>query len=62
MAKKLKITLKRSLIGRPEVQRRTAKSLGLNKLNASVIQNDTPDIRGKVKQLEHLLAVEEVEA
>jgi len=62
VAKKLKITLKRSLIGRPEVQRRTAKSLGLNKLNASVIQNDTPDIRGKVKQLEHLLAVEEVEA
>jgi large subunit ribosomal protein L30 len=62
VAKKLKITLKRSLIGRPEVQRRTAKSLGLNKLNASVIQNGTPDIWGKIKKLEHLLAVEEIEA
>lgn len=62
MAKKLKITLVRSLIGRPENQRRTAKSLGLRKLNGFVIQNDTPDIRGKIKQIEHLLAVEEIEA
>lgn len=62
MAKKLKITLVRSLIGRPENQRRTAKSLGLRKLNGFVIQNDTPDIRGKVKKIEHLLAVEEIEA
>lgn len=62
MAKKLKITLVRSLIGRPEIQRRIAKSLGLKKLNGFVIQNDTPDIRGKVKKIEHLLAVEEIEA
>lgn len=62
MAKKLKITLVRSLIGRPEIQRRTAKALGLKKLNGFVIQNDTPDIRGKVKKIEHLLAVEEIEA
>ncbi|HHW06099.1 MAG TPA: 50S ribosomal protein L30 [Clostridia bacterium] len=62
MAKKLKITLVRSLIGRSERQRRTAYSLGLSKLNGSVIQNDTPDIRGKIKKLEHLLAVEEIEA
>lgn len=62
MAKKLKITLIRSLIGRPDRQRQTVKSLGLGKLNSSVIQNDTADIRGKVKKLEHLLAVEEIDA
>lgn len=62
MAKKLKITLVRSLIGRPEIQRRTVRSLGLKKLNSSVIQNDTPDIRGKVKSVSHLVKVEEIEA
>jgi len=62
VAKKLKITLIRSLIGTSERQRRTAYALGLKKLHESVIQNDTPDIRGKIKKLEHLLAVEEVEA
>ncbi|MFA5536612.1 MAG: 50S ribosomal protein L30 [Bacillota bacterium] len=60
MDKKLKITLKRSLIGSNERQKRTAESLGLKKLNATVIQQDTPDIRGKIKKLEHLLAVEEI--
>lgn len=62
MAKKLKITLVRSTIGKPEDQRRTVKSLGLGKLNSWVIQKDTPDIRGKVKKLEHLLAVEEIDS
>lgn len=62
MDKKLKITLVRSLIGSNERQIKTAESLGLTKLNASVIHDDTPDIRGKIKKLEHLLAVEEIEA
>ncbi|HHX51365.1 MAG TPA: 50S ribosomal protein L30 [Clostridia bacterium] len=62
VAKKLKITLVRSTIGKPEDQRRTVKSLGLGKLNSWVIQKDTPDIRGKVKKLEHLLAVEEIDS
>lgn len=62
MATKLKITLVRSLIGRPEVQRDTVKTLGLRKLNSSVIHNDTPDIRGKVKKVSHLVKVEEIEA
>lgn len=60
MDKKIKITLVRSLIGSNKRQIKTAESLGLKKLNASVIHNDTPDIRGKVKKLEHLLAVEEI--
>ncbi len=60
--KKLKITLKKSLIGWPNWQRKTVKSLGLTKRNASVIQNDTPAVRGKVDQVQHLLEVEEMEA
>ena len=59
---KIKITLVKSVIGYSEQQRRTVKSLGLTKTHSSVIQNDTPDIRGKVKKISHLLKVEEVEA
>lgn len=62
MASKLKITLVRSLIGRPETQRKTVRALGLKKLQSSVIHNDTPDIRGKVTKVAHLLDVEEIEA
>ncbi|MDS1030436.1 50S ribosomal protein L30 [Bacillota bacterium LX-D] len=62
MAKKLKITLVRSLIGRPETQRKTVKALGLGKLNSVVVQNDTPDIQGKIAQVAHMLKVEEIEA
>ncbi|MEE0776984.1 MAG: 50S ribosomal protein L30 [Bacillota bacterium] len=59
---KIKITLVKSVIGYSEQQRKTVKSLGLTKTNRSVIQNDTPDIMGKVKKISHLLKVEEVEA
>lgn len=62
MAKKLKITLVKSYIGKPEVQRKTVEALGLRKLNSSVIHEDTPDIRGKINKLKHLLTVEEIEA
>jgi large subunit ribosomal protein L30 len=58
---KLKITLTRSLIGRPENQRVTVKALGLGKMNSSVIQDDTPAIRGMVRKVEHLVSVEEVQ-
>lgn len=62
MAKQLKITLVKSLIGYDKKQRATVKSLGLGKLQSSVIQNDTPDICGKINKISHLLKVEEVEA
>ncbi|MGI6684249.1 MAG: 50S ribosomal protein L30 [Bacillota bacterium] len=62
MAKQLKITLVKSVIGYEKSQRETVKSLGLTKLNSSVIQNDTPDIRGKAKKIAHLVKVEEIEA
>jgi large subunit ribosomal protein L30 len=58
---KLKITLTRSLIGRPEDQRATVKALGLGKTNSSVVQDDTPAIRGMVRKVVHLVSVEEVQ-
>lgn len=57
---KLKITLVRSLIGRPEPQRKTVRALGLTKTNSSVIQEDTPQVRGMINKVTHLLKVEEV--
>ncbi len=56
---KLKITLVRSLIGRPENQRVTVRTLGLTKTNRSVLQEDTPQIRGMINKVAHLLKVEE---
>ena len=57
---KVKVTLKRSLIGRPETQRRTVRSMGLRKLNSTVELEDTPAIRGQLHKVEHLITVEEV--
>lgn len=57
--KQLKITLKKSIIGASETQKRTIKGLGLSKLNATVIHDDTPTIRGMVNKVPHLLSVEE---
>ncbi|MHB1419581.1 MAG: 50S ribosomal protein L30 [Bacillota bacterium] len=62
MSKRLKITLVRSFIGRPEPQRQTARALGLTKIRSSVIKDDTPCVRGMVRKVEHLLLVEEIEA
>ncbi len=56
---KLKITLVKSLIGRPEDQRVTVRTLGLTKTNRSVIQEDTPQTRGAINKVCHLLKVEE---
>ncbi|MEF2969036.1 50S ribosomal protein L30 [Paenibacillus sp. M1] len=57
---KLQITLVRSLIGRPENQRTTVKTLGLRKINQSVVHNDNPAIRGMVNQVSHLVKVQEI--
>ncbi|MCD6384145.1 50S ribosomal protein L30 [Candidatus Sumerlaeota bacterium] len=57
---KLKIVLKRSLIGRKEKHRRTIRALGLKKINSQVIHNDTPQIRGMIRQVAYLLEVEEL--
>ncbi|WAH37408.1 50S ribosomal protein L30 [Alicyclobacillus dauci] len=62
MAKKLAITLKRSPVGRPENQRKTAVALGLTKLQQTVVRSDTPVIRGMVNRISHLVEVVEQDA
>jgi large subunit ribosomal protein L30 len=59
MSGALKITLKKSIVGRPEKHRRTVRSLGLGKLNKTVLLKDTPAVRGMVNQVSHLLEVKE---
>jgi len=60
MAKQLKITQIRSGIGQIESQKRTIKALGIKKMNGSVIQEDTPVIRGMITAVRHLVKVEEI--
>jgi large subunit ribosomal protein L30 len=58
--KRLKITLKRSLLGWPGVQKRTALALGLRKMHASVEHMASPTILGMVNAITHLVTVEEL--
>lgn len=58
--KKLKITLTRSVIGRIKNQKATVAALGLRKRHQSVVHNDTPQIRGMINKVSHLVEVEEV--
>lgn len=59
MTSQLKVTLKKSKIGSTEKIRATLTGLGLTKLNKSVVRQDTPEIRGMIKKVEHLVEVEE---
>ncbi|MGO5633602.1 50S ribosomal protein L30 [Priestia megaterium] len=59
MANKLAITLTRSVIGRLEDQRVTVRTLGLRKLNQTVVQDDNPAIRGMINKVAHLVTVKE---
>lgn len=56
----LKITLVKSIIGRPNSQRKTVRSLGLRKLNSFSILPDSPTIRAQIHKVYHLVKVEEV--
>jgi len=56
---KLRITWIKSGIGYAQVQRRTLKALGLNRLNQSVIHSDCPSVRGMIDKVRHLIRVEE---
>ena len=58
--KKIKITLVKSPIDRPERQKLTLQALGLNKTNSSKEVDATPQILGMVKKVSHLIKVEEV--
>jgi large subunit ribosomal protein L30 len=57
----LKITQIRSVIDRPEKQKRTIEALGLGRPNNSRVIEDTPKMRGMLRVVEHLLKIEPVE-
>ena len=57
---KVKITLTMSLIGRPETQRATVRSLGLRKLNSSVEREMNDALKGQIHKVEHLVKVENI--
>lgn len=59
--KKLKITQVKSIIGYKIDQKRTVEALGLRRIRHSVIKTDTPQIRGMVKKVTHLVSVEEID-
>jgi large subunit ribosomal protein L30 len=58
--KQLRITQVRSIIDELEPHKRTIKALGLGRPNWSVVQNDTPQIRGMITKVRHLVKVEEI--
>ena len=59
--KKLKIQLKRSVIGSTERQRATVRGLGLRRIRQTSVLENTPAVRGMVKRVIHLVEVTEVE-
>ncbi len=61
MGLRLRITQVRSAIKRERSQGRTIRALGLRRLHETVEHDDTPAIRGMVRKVVHLLAVEEVQ-
>ncbi len=60
MAKMLKITLTKSTIGATPKQRKVVEALGLRKMHHSVELADTPQTRGAIEKVTHLLTVEEL--
>lgn len=58
----LRVTLKRSLIGRPKDQGETVRSLRLRRIRQTAEHPDTPSVRGMIHKVRHLVEVEEVSA
>ena len=59
MSAEFKITLVRSHIGRPAKHRAVLQGMGLTRLNKTVILKDTPETRGMIKKVSHMLKIEE---
>jgi large subunit ribosomal protein L30 len=60
-AKQIKITQTGSVIDQKENAKRTIKALGLGRPNYFVVKNDTPQVRGMITVVRHLVRVEEVQ-
>jgi large subunit ribosomal protein L30 len=54
----VKITQRRSLIGRPADQRATVRALGLKRIGSSVVHPDSPSLRGMLNKVRHLIEIE----
>ncbi len=59
MAAEVKVTLKKSPIGRKAYFGKVLKGLGLNRLHQTVTLQDTPEVRGMIRKVEHMVAVED---
>ncbi len=59
MSSKIKVTLVKSMIGKPEKHRKILRGLGLRKMNRSISLEDTPTNRGMVNKVSHLVKLEE---
>ena len=58
---KLRVIQKKSGIGRPENQRATLRGLGLKKIRQASVLDDTPEVRGMITTVRHLVSYEVVE-
>ncbi|HKV44577.1 MAG TPA: 50S ribosomal protein L30 [bacterium] len=58
--RQVKLTLRRSLIGRPPGQRRIVWALGLRRVGAARVHPLTPSVAGAVRKIGHLVSIEEV--
>jgi large subunit ribosomal protein L30 len=57
---KLKLTLVKSTVRKPEYQKQTALALGLRKMHQSVEVEDTLTMKGMVRTINHLIKIEKV--
>lgn len=57
----LKITQTKSVIGSLEKHKRTVRALGLKRIRDSRMHGDTPQVRGMIQKVRHLVEVEEVD-
>lgn len=60
MAGVLKVTLVKSMVGRPEKHRKVLRGMGLAKLNRTVELVDTPSVRGMINKVSHMVKMEEI--
>ena len=60
MADKLRITLVKSTIGADPKNKKTVEALGLRKLNKTVEMPDNESVRGMIRQVRHMVKVEEI--
>ena len=58
--KQLRITLVRSPLGNTLKHKATVRAMGLNRMHQTVVQTDTPQLRGMLAKVAHMVTVEEV--